>query len=175
MFIHLAILTGKIDTGQQVAQLALDDWQSKFKIAIELTDGIRPLYDKLCVIKEQIRNYITHGAFGKRGEAFHFHSTIGAVPVFMPKQKEKFQFSFVQNSEYQDDQAISIIENFISKLWTGSREPAYLYIQESKLPTILSLAKSGMYIEAMETLEKMDALVQQLCDQFDNAANMDWW
>lgn len=175
MFIHLAILKDKIHTGKQVAKLALEDWQSKFKTALELTDEIRPLYDQLCIIKEQIRNYVTHGAFGKQGEAFYFHSSIGAIPVFIPKQKEKFQFSFVQNSAFEDDQAISIIETFISILWSGSRKPAYLYIQESHLPTILTLAKDGTYKDAMTCFKKMIALVDQLCDQFDNAANMDWF
>lgn len=175
VFIHLAILKDKIYTGKQVVNLALQDWRSKFKTALEITDEIKPLYDQLCLIKEQIRNYVTHGAFGKQGEAFHFHSSIGAVPVFIPKKKEKAQFSFVQNSELEDDQAIAIIETFISKLWSDSRKPAYLYIQASTLPTILTLAKDGTYKDAMTCNKKMDTLIQRLCDQFDNAANMDWF
>ncbi|CZH24606.1 hypothetical protein SDA22_11580 [Legionella pneumophila serogroup 1] len=174
VFIHLAILKGKITTGNQVAKLALDDWQSKFKLAIDITDGMRPLYDHLCIIKEQIRNYITHGAFGKKGEAFHFHSPIGAIPVFIPKQKEEFQFSFIQKAEIQDDEAIAIIEKFITELWSGSRKPAHLYIQESYLPSILSLANDGTYVKAMKTPEKMENLIDRLCYEFDNASNMDW-
>ena len=100
---------------------------------------------------------------------------IGALPVFMPKQKEKFQFSFVQNADFQDDQAISIIKRFISKLWSGSREPAHLYIQESRLPTILSLVKDGTYSEAMINRDKMNDLVELLSYKFDNAGNMDWF
>ncbi len=175
IFIHLAIFKENLYLGKQVAKLALADWQSKFKAALDITNELKPLYDQLCLIKEQIRNYISHGAFGKQGEAFKFHSTIGAVPVFLPKQKEKFQFSFVQNSEFRDDQAIAIIESFISKLWAGSRETAGMYIQESRLPIILSLVKDGTYTEAMETLEKMDFLIQRLSEACDNASNMDWF
>jgi hypothetical protein len=158
IFIHLAILKGKIYTGKQVEKLSLAGWQTKFKTALKLTDEIRPLYDCLCLIKEHIRNYVTHGAFGKRGEACYFHSPIGAIPVFISNKNKKFRFSFVQTAEFEDAQAIFVIENFISILWSGSRKSAYLYIQKSTLPTILTLARDGTYKNAMACPKKMEAL-----------------
>jgi hypothetical protein len=62
--------------------VASAEWADKVKTAIQLDDPeIKALYDELLSVRRQIRNYMAHGAFGKRGEAFDFHSTAGAVPV----------------------------------------------------------------------------------------------
>jgi hypothetical protein len=75
IFIHLAILNGRLTSGEQVAALAKADWQHKFKQALDLNEKeTKVLFDDLIIIKNQLRNFIAHGAFGKNGEAFHFHS-----------------------------------------------------------------------------------------------------
>ena len=61
---------------------------SKFKACLDIHDhSIKVHYDRLVEIKRQIRNYMAHGAFGKNGEAFQFHSGAGAVPLLLPHQK----------------------------------------------------------------------------------------
>src|SRR5262249_47435214 len=82
IFIHLALLQGVICTGKEVAELAKAEWSSKFKCALNIDDKItKSHFDKLVVIRRQLRNFVAHGAFGKEGEAFNFHSKAGAVPV----------------------------------------------------------------------------------------------
>ncbi len=85
VFIHLAILQGKCVTGDHVKELAISDWKTKFKTALDINDiQTKRYYDELSRIRNQVRNFISHGAFGKDGEAFLFHSNVGAVPVKLP-------------------------------------------------------------------------------------------
>lgn len=88
-FIHLAILQGRLLSGKDVADMADADWKTKFKAALDVSDGkTKEHYDKLLDLRAQIRNFMAHGAFGKRGEAFRFHSGAGAVPVLLTRHQQ---------------------------------------------------------------------------------------
>jgi hypothetical protein len=175
VFIHIAILSGELKTGLDVAGLAESDWQKKFKCALDLSDATtKGLFDQLVDIRRQLRNFIAHGAFGKQGEAFHFHSGAGAVPVLLPHKAGKSRFALSGDFAFEETAALTVIENFIRHLWSGEREPAELYIQKARLPSILTLAADGTYAKAMASLEDMDEFVKHLSGQFDQAANMDW-
>ena len=94
IFIHLAILQGRIATGEEVAKLAEADWGIKFKNALDITDKIaKKHFDELVTIRRQLRNFMAHGAFGKEGQAFSFHSSVGAVPVALDHRTTKARFS----------------------------------------------------------------------------------
>ena len=68
--------------GEEVANLANAEWADKVKAAISLDDAkLKSAYDELRTIRRQIRNYMAYSAFGKRSEAFDFHSSACAVPV----------------------------------------------------------------------------------------------
>lgn len=174
IFIHLAILNGKVATGEEVADLADNDWVVKFKEAVNIdSQGTKYFYDQLVVVKRQLRNYMTHGAFGKEGEAFSFHSGAGAVPLLLPHQKGSGRFSFYGDLGFNEIEVIGLIERFIAHLWSSEREPAKVYL-ESDLPLILTMAKDGTYRSAMRGVEEMKELVDHLNGKFDQAANMDW-
>jgi hypothetical protein len=64
IFIHIAILNQKLTTGKDVADLSNSDWACKYKKALDISDPkIKSYYDKLTVIRRQLRNYMAHGAF----------------------------------------------------------------------------------------------------------------
>jgi hypothetical protein len=175
IFIHLAILRGSIKTGVEVAELAEADWQTKFKKALSLDDPkTKALFDDLIVIRRQLRNFIAHGAFGKQGEAFSFHSSAGAVPLLLPHQVASRRFAITGELAFEDSEAIEVIERFIRHMWAGDREPARMYIQESDLPLILTLAADGTYKRAMSSVEEMKEFLDYTVRQWDDAANMDW-
>lgn len=175
IFIHLAILQGRVLTGEEVVQLANSDWGTKFKHALDIRDTIlKGYFDELIVVRRQLRNFVAHGAFGKEGEAFSFHSSAGAVPVVLDHKPTKFRLSLTPEFAFDNERALLTIEKFISCLWSGKREPAKLYIQESDLPLILPMASDGSYTAAMVSVEGMKALVERLMKQMDAAANMDW-
>lgn len=175
IFIHLAILLGKISTGTEVVNLAETEWPQKFKQTLGLDDPkTKEFYDQLILIRRQLRNYMAHGAFGKNGEAFHFHSNAGAVPLCLPHQKGRGRFTVTEDLGFDETAAIEVIEKFIDHLWSGEREPARLYIQENDIPTILTMAKDGSYRQAMQSVDDMECLLEGLTRQWDNAANMDW-
>jgi hypothetical protein len=67
-----------------------------------------------------------------------------------------------------------VIDQFIAHLWSGKREPARIYIQESGLPLLLTMASDGTYLSAMRSTDEMEEFVDGLSRQFDDAANMDW-
>lgn len=172
IFIHLAILTGECTTGARVAELAGSDWPTKYKTALDLGDRTsKRFYDKLLAVRRQIRNFIAHGSFGKRGEAFSFHSPVGAVPVRFTNRPNEFRFG--RGVAFGESEAIAVIEEFVDHLWSGPRGPARVYV-ESNLPAILPLAANGDYRRAMASESEMSDFTDRLVGQWDDAANMDW-
>ena len=175
IFIHLAILQGKITSGAEIASLAGEEWNVKFKHALDITNReMKTHFDELMIIRRQLRNCMAHGAFGKGGEAFHFHSPAGAVPVAFDYTSRKPKFSLSPELAFDDAKAIGAIEGFIKSLWSGPREAARIYIQDSELPLILPMAHDGTYKKAMSSLDDMNSSVVDLTHQFENATNMDW-
>ena len=175
VFIHLAILRGTVKTGLEVADLADTDWQSKFKRALDIKNSTtKALFDELVELRRQIRNFMAHGAFGKQGEAFSFHSGAGAVPLLLPHKRGKRRFAINDDLAIEDARALQLIDEFIQHLWSGDREPAYYYIQKGGLPLILTYAQDGTYANAMRSVVSMKEFVDYLCAKWDMSANMDW-
>lgn len=173
LFIHLAILQRRLHTGDEVAALAAADWKAKFKEALDLSYPETKLhYDRLLDLRAQIRNFMAHGAFGKRGEAFHFHSGAGAVPVLLT-QSQRHRYAFTGKIAFDEGIAIADIEAFIEHLWSGSRAPAKIHIF-SELPSILTYVEDGTYERAMQSELSMTEFVVYQTQAFDNAGNMDW-
>jgi hypothetical protein len=117
---------------------------------------------------------MSHGAFGKEGEAFSFHSQAGAVPVAFDRRRARSQFSLSPELAFDDAEAIKAIEEFISFMWSGTREPARIYIHESDLPLVLPHATDGTYSAAMASVQTMTEYVDHTVREWDRAANMDW-
>jgi hypothetical protein len=175
VLIHMAILMGRIVTAKDIADLAETDWSAKFKRTFDLTDPkSKDLFDRLLAIRKELRNYVAHGAFGKQGEAFTFHSGAGAVPVLLPHRAGTRRFKFGHGLTFKAAAALEVLEEFRSHVWEGERAPAEVYIQQSGLPMILTMAIDGSYTEAMRSTESMKKFVDYLTQSFDQAANMDW-
>ncbi len=172
-FIHLAILQGRVHSGEEVASMADSDWRTKFKSALDISDTeTKEHYDSLLDLRAQIRNFMAHGAFGKRGEAFRFHSGAGAVPVLLTGH-QKHRYSLTGKPAFGEHSAIEKIEHFIEHLWSGPRLPARHYVFSS-LPSILTYVADGTYSRAMGSEDDMKELVDFLTRQFDNARDMEW-
>lgn len=172
-FIHLAILQGRLRSGEDVGEIADADWKTKFKAALDVSDAqTKKHYDSLLDLRAQIRNFMAHGAFGKRGEAFRFHSGAGAVPVLLTG-RQVHRYSFTGEPAFDERWAITEIEKFIKHLWSGPRLPARHYVFSS-LPSILTYVADGSYARAMQSDDEMKEFVEGLTRRFDNAANMDW-
>jgi|SRR6267142_1886630 len=175
IFIHMAIIQSRVKTGEEVSDLIDADWASKFKQALDIAEKDSKLfYDSLGTLRRQIRNYMAHGSFGKQGEAFKFHSGTGAVPVMLNDAEGASRFSLTGEPEFDEEAAISTIEEFIAHLWSGDRYAAWLYIQDASLPMILTYASDGTYENAMKSSEDMEGFIDGLIRAFDDAGNMDW-
>lgn len=174
LFILLMIIQGRVTTGEAVEKIAKANWGDKFKAALDLSNTeTKGFYDKLLVLRRQIRNFVAHGAFGKDGQAFHFHSQVGAVPLLLPHQNKE-TFKFGNGVDFIADDAIVLIHTFIEHLWSSNMAPAKIYVQESGLPLILTLAADGTYAKAMISEEDMTQFTEYQGKKFDDAANMDW-
>ncbi len=175
LFVHLAVVARGLSDGNSVANLAIAEWQEKYTTALDITDrDTKSYFDQLIFVRRQLRNFIAHGAFGKNGETFQFHSSVGAVPVIMPHQIGKNKFSLFGELSFNEDEVISLLEGFTEFLWSSEIAPAMYYVMESYLPVILTMAKDGSYARAMSSREDMEEFVEHLNYQFDQAANMDW-
>ena len=174
ILIHVAILLGRLRTGEDVAELAEAEWSEKVKKAIDLSaeKEMKDIYEELLEIKRQVRNYMAHGAFGKNGEAFSFHTATGAVPVNLTGNDGRLSIWIVPS--FEESRAIEVMESFIEKLWKGERAPAKLHLDDDGLPVILSYASNGVYARAMTSEENMDDYIRALSKEVDDAANMDW-
>ena len=173
VFIHLAILQGRVQTGKEVATLAAADWKTKFGAALDINAPVtKGHYDSLLMLRTQIRNFMAHGAFGKRGEAFHFHSGTGAVPVLLTRNPAR-RYSLTARAAFDEKSALQQIEAFIAHLWSGSREPAREHM-ESENTTVLTFASDGTYQSAMRSVDAMVKLIRHQLDVHQRAANMDW-
>ncbi|PND18355.1 hypothetical protein CN934_28365 [Ensifer sp. MMN_5] len=175
VLIHIGIIRGVLASADEVARAAEADWATKFKLAVDLTDArAKGLYDELLRARKELRNFVAHGSFGKEGEAFHFHSSAGAVPVRLPDPVGSRNFSFGQTSSFDVTSALISIEGFIAHLWDGPRAPAKIYIQDYELPLIMTMVRDGTYAKAMASIEEMEHFAHHLAGEMDNAANMDW-
>jgi hypothetical protein len=175
VLIHIAILECKVSTGDEVERLAGADWADKVKTVLDVNDSsIKGLYDNLRSIRVQIRNYMAHGAFGKGGEAFEFHSQAGAVPVRLTEKGEASRFSLLVKRSFDEGEALDAVDAFVAALWAGSRAPAKLYLQESGLPVILTFAVDGAYKAAMSSEENMADFIEGLENRFAQTADMEW-
>lgn len=117
---------------------------------------------------------MAHGAFGKQGEAFKFHSATGAVPVNLTDPQGRNRFSMVFSPSFNEPRAIEVMDAFVEKLWEGERAPAKLYLDDAYLPVVLTYARDGTYANAMSSEEDMELFIDGLSREIDNAANMDW-
>jgi hypothetical protein len=174
LFIHLAVIAQGMSKGEDVVKLIEGEWKTKYKAAIkENSKEAKKFYDELLIVRQQLRNFVAHGAFGKNGNAFEFHSGTGAVPVVI-NQKQKNRFSLQGTLSFKDEDVLILIEGFIQFLMEGSLRPAMYYTQECELPTILTLAASGEYKKAITDMEHMKKFSELLTHEIDNAANMDF-
>jgi hypothetical protein len=177
LFIHLAIIGQGLGNGKKVSELIGAEWKTKYKAAIPLSSSkeAEDFYNELIIIRNQLRNFVAHGAFGKNGNAFSFHSNTGAVPVLMNHKKKKNKFSLHGYLVFKEKDVIELIENFIKFLWSNQlTAPAMLYTQEYHLPTILPYSADGVYNIACENMDNMREFADKIMYEFDNAANMDW-
>ena len=156
-----------------IADLFDNEWHEKFKAALDIKNNhIKIFFDQLIEVRRQLRNYVTHGAFGKKGEAFSFHSNIGAIPVYLPHQRNSDRFSIQDNLSFNDSFIIDLVEKFIEFIWHEECiEKKYI---ESGLPLILTFACDGKYSNAMQSKKDMSELIDYLEYIFDQSANMDW-
>ncbi|OAZ10657.1 hypothetical protein [Thalassospira indica] len=175
VFIHIAILRGSCATGEDVAKLAKAEWSEKFKAALDIADPTtKRFYDQLAIVRRQLRNFVAHGAFGKDGEAFHFHSTAGAVPMLLPHRRDRSALKFGQGVDFVAAEAIALIRDFIDHLWSGPREPAKIHIQDYGLPLNLTKVVNGDYARAMASVEAMESYADYQAHLNDRYANMDF-
>lgn len=176
VFILLAIMTGDCVTGESVNILAAADWKDKFQAVFNIDDPeIKRHYDALTTIRVQVRNFVAHGSFGKKGQAFKFHSGAGAVPVLLPHREGYHSYRFLGNGNGIDEsQAISSIEQFIEFIRTGPLEPAWMFL-DNGMDLVLTNAKTGYYKSAMASMDAMSELVEIETRIADAYADMDWW
>lgn len=174
-FTLVAILRGQCPTAEAVGNLAVADWAMKFRAALDITDPVtKRFYDDLVLIRQQLRNLVAHGAFGKQGEAFLMHSGAGAAPVRVVAKGAGAAYRFGFGVDFVEDAAIRELHAFVDHLWSGEREAARIYIQDWNLPIVMTYARDGSYAAAMRSPEDMEEFARYLGQKMDDSANMDW-
>lgn len=122
-----------------------------------------------------MRNYVAHGAFGQKSEAFEFHSAVGLVPVWINQEKERNKFSITGYLSLVEQDAIELIEEFIEFLWTSDTKPSMYYTQKCGLPTILPFVSKGKYALVCKSMTSMKQFTKTIQMSFDGARDLDWF
>ncbi|EIL89825.1 hypothetical protein [Rhodanobacter spathiphylli] len=171
--IHLAILQGRVTTASQVATLAAGDWVGKFNAALDRTEkGAATLLDRILAVRQDLRNHVAHGAFGKQGEALSFHSSAGAVPVLLPHRTGPRHFRFGNGLDFDARQVFGVLDEFEAFMFAGARAPARVFLLEERYSTVLTMVAT--YAIAMQSTNEMRDFLRHWGDQVDRSANMDW-
>lgn len=175
VFIHLAILQGRCATGEQVAALARADWAAKYRAALDLSVAEdKRFYDDLVIVRRQLRNFVAHGSLGKDGEALQFQSGAGAVPLILPYNSNGSSFRFGSGLDLQTEPTITLILAFVEHLWTGTRSPAKIYLQDYEFPLILTHIADGRYAAAMKSDRAMTFFADHLAAMIDRHIDMEF-
>ncbi len=164
LFIHLSILRGKLYSGNDVAAMAGEDWEVKFRKALDEGDPETEKHlEFLLGLRTQTDKQVKHGAFGKEGEAFWFHSEAGPAPIYLTRDPT-LPYSLSAEPPLDEATAILRIEEFIKYLWSGPRKAMQLYVF-SNLPGFLNFASNGTYERAIQSEGTMKRLINSLMCQ----------
>ena len=178
IFVHLAVLLGKAEANS-VAKcnklIRSRSWSDKYESVfdIERDDESREYLKALKEIRE-LRNFASHGHFGRHSETLWVPTRIGCVPFNVQPGKSKNPWRQNPDIGLTEHKSIETIEKFIDFLWSGARQPARILLQETSFPTYLKFIHSGDYSAAMESEVEMKRLVEVLGEKFDIDENMDF-
>lgn len=118
----------------------------------------KAVYDGIISLRTDLRNYVTHGSFGKDGSTFAFHTAVGSVPLRVLDGRSSADFSFGTDGAGDWEGDYQRIDEFVPQLWSNGRTPAQLYI-EAAFPCILSYSIDGTYARAMQSKTEMTVFV----------------
>lgn len=172
--VHTAILMGRLTNGKDVVDLLKGEFGPKCKLVLDLSlPDEKSAYDDISLLRNELRNFVAHGSFGKDGSAFTFHSAAGAIPLKVLDKKSRSEFSF-GGSDVRDWEAdYQRIDSFLEQLWGNGRAPAKLYL-EAGFPCILTYSADGVYSRAMKNESEMEGFLEYLGRMMDDSANMDF-
>lgn len=178
IFVHLAVLLGKAEVNS-VAKcnklIKSRSWSDKYESVfdIERDDESRKYLNALKEIRE-LRNFASHGHFGRHSETLWVPTRIGCVPFNVQPGKSKSPWRHDPDIGLTEHKSLQTIEKFIDFLWSGARQPARILLQETSFPTYLKFIHSEDYSAAMESEVEMKRLVEVLGRKFDIDENMDF-
>lgn len=168
--IHLAVIDGRVEDGPSLLKITMGEWKEKYKLALDVAEQHwKAHYDVLIQVRNEHRNFTAHGAFGKDGQAFSFHSSAGAVPLSLADD-DSGQPTFVPRPTLSDRDAVAAIEAWIAD-FQRLKTPQWMYL-ESTLGSILTFRKE--YALATSSVEEMSQFIDHMERMVDDSANMDW-
>lgn len=172
--VHIAILQGTLTNGKQIVDVLKGEFGKKCKLVLDLTlPEEKVAYDDIVSLRNELRNYVAHGSFGKDGSAFSFHTATGAVPLKVLDGKKISEFSFGSADAREWESDYKRIESFLETLWGNGRGPAQQFL-ETGFSSVLTYAVDGTYDKAMQDEETMESFLIYLGRMIDDAANMDF-
>jgi len=175
IFVHIAILQGNVRSGEELKTITAADWSNKFKAALDITcPHTAKHFSKLTEVRREYRNFTSHGAFGKDGQAFEFHSDAGAVPLRFDSSGKRSQYTLLPSAGVLEDaQAVAAVGEFVAFLQTGANEPIW-YFLEAELPTVLPYGITGLYKRVLSSMDDTRVFISQQASLQEQAWNMDW-
>jgi len=172
--VHTAILMGRLTNGKEIVDLLKGEFGPKCKLVLDLSlPDEKSAYDDISLLRNELRNFVAHGSFGKDGSAFTFHTATGAVPLKVLDNKSLSEFSFGGADARDWEADYQRIDAFVEQLWENGRAPAKQYL-EAGFPCILTFAANGTYSKAMASEADMEGFLEYLGRMMDDSANMDF-
>lgn len=173
-FILMAVLQSKIENGEDFVRISKEEWKKKFQVCISLNSrDADSHFNRLLRVKDDVRNYMAHGSFGREGETFHFHSKVGAVPVAISKIKNQ-KLSMVTRLYVSPQEILKELDDFIDFFHQDERKRALKYIKNTDYPINLGYVVDGTFKRALESDEDMEVLIKEVDAILFQSWNMEW-
>lgn len=151
-------------------------WYDKFTriFNIQKDAGAKECYDRLCNIKDRLRNPLSHGGFEKQGASLNFHvPVVGAIPVHLSRFKDSIHYSFHPIDETSFDDICSLFDDADKLLENGEMKFGMRYI-DSGLNVAFDEDMLREYRQAIRSEKEIENFIQHLSDLSDMHTNMDW-
>jgi hypothetical protein len=152
-------------------------WRDKFRRVFDLNGDTtaKRMHDRLYDIAETYRNTYGHGGFDKAGGAIYFHvPTLGALPVRLTDVRESPHFDLVPIRPFDFHDICSVFDQVDELLRTNNVSRFGMRYAEAGLDVRYDEHARKRFVEAMESDQQFEELLDQHSYAQDMVANMDW-
>lgn len=99
---------------------------------------------------------------------------LGAIPITLTKSNKTFRYHFSGLEQYTFTEICKCFDDFDAFLQKSNKTKFGIKYIQSGLSIAFDTDSCKMYQSQMTTMKHFDTFIDEMSDNQDNAANMDW-